>query len=87
MRFDPQLMKDILIDAESIPAGAPFVGNFIYDSRDQQVSRHTQILIDEGYIEAANSARDHQNVPIQFAIYGLTMKGHDFVAKARNHTA
>ena len=51
------------------------------------MNRHTQILIDEGYIDAGESLRDHQNVPVGFAIYGLTMRGHDFLSKARHDGA
>jgi hypothetical protein len=87
MKFDPELMRAILLDVESLPAGEPFVGKFTYDSRSQpEVNEHTQILIDDGYIDG-NSLRDHRNVPIGFAITGLTMKGHDFLAKAKNDTA
>lgn len=46
-------MTDILVAAEGIPAGSPFVGVFGHDSCDQpDVNRHTQILIDERYIDA-----------------------------------
>ena len=73
------------MDVESLPAGEPFGGKFTYDSRSQQeVNEHTQILIDDGYIDG-NPLRE--NVLIGFVITGLTMKGHDFLAKAKNDTA
>jgi hypothetical protein len=86
MRFKPELMREILILIEDMPAGEPFDGMITSDSSSQaEVNEHTQILLDEGYIDG-QPLRDHRNVPIQFSISGLTMKGHEFLANARNNT-
>ena len=88
MKFDPQLMKDILLDVQSIPAGPPFVGAFTFEGRDQaEVNRHTQILIDERYIDAEITLKDHRGALYVFTINGLTLSGHEFLEKARNGSA
>ena len=57
MKFDPELMREILFDAENIPAGLA-VNGFIFDGRDPaEVARHAQILINDGYLEAIQAAK------------------------------
>ena len=85
MKFDPDLMRAILLDAETIPAGQSVAG-FEYAEREQkEVNRHTQILIDEGYLEGSWKG-DSKNFPALFYITDLTYQGHQFLANARNQT-
>lgn len=85
MRFDPELMRNILLDAEGIPAGQA-VGGFNYEDRDQaEVNRHTQILIDEDFLEGMWQG-DHQNFPAYFRVTDLTYRGHQFLENARSDT-
>ena len=82
MKFDPELMRSILLDAEEIPAGEAATG-FNYESRDQaEVNRHTQILIDEGFLEGLWQG-DHQNFPCAFRVTDLSYRGHQFIANAK----
>jgi hypothetical protein len=86
MQFKPELVREILILIEDRPAGEPFKGTISSDSSSQaEVNEHMQLLLDNGYING-QSVRDHRNVPIQFSISGLRMKGHEFLANARNNT-
>ena len=83
MKFDPELMRSILLDAEGIPAGQA-VSGFNYEGRDQaEVNRHTQILIDEGFLEGTWQ-RNRHHFPLYFYITDLTYRGHQFLANAKN---
>jgi Hypothetical protein (DUF2513) len=86
MRLKPELIREILILIEDRPAGEPFEGLISSDSSPQpEVNEHMQILLDNGYING-QWLGDHRNVPVKFSISGLTMKGHEFLANARNNT-
>lgn len=85
MKFDPDLMRSILLDTEEIPAGQ-HAGGFTYEDRDQaEVYRHAQILIDEGFIEG-KYIKGNMGQPIKFHVKDLTYRGHQFLANARNET-
>lgn len=69
-----------------MPAGEPFQG--LIKSRSSspaEVNEHLRLLLDDDYVDGVY-IRDHRNVPIKFSISGLTMKGHEFLANARNDT-
>ena len=86
MRFDPELMRDILNAIEAIPAGEVLNGSYAFEGRPQpEVNEHIQLLIDDGYLNGV-SQRNGQGFPSAFLIRGLTMKGHQFVENARNDT-
>lgn len=83
MKFDPELMRSILLDMEEVPAGQAAHG-FNYEDRDQaEVNRHTQILIEEDFLDG-KWVGDHQNFPTDFRITDLTYRGHQFLANAKN---
>ncbi len=85
MKFDPDLMRDILLEIESIPAGQR-VGRVYYEDRDQmEVNRHVAILIDEGFIEGLWRGNG-SNHPTLFNLTDLTYQGHQFLANARQKT-
>ena len=85
MKFDPGLMRIILLDTEQIPAGQ-VRGAFSYTDCDQaEVNRHAQILLDEGFIQG-KCVKDGSGFPIKFRITDLTYRGHQFLANARNDT-
>jgi len=85
MKFDPELMRHLLLDTEEIPAGQA-AGGFTYEDRDQaEVYRHAQILIDEGFIEG-KYVTGSKGFPAAFHITDLTYRGHQFLANARNDT-
>lgn len=85
MKFDPDLMRSILLDVEEIPAGEA-VGGFEYENHNQaEVNRHTQILIDEEFIEGMWEG-DEQNFPTFFRVTDLTYRGHQFLENARSDT-
>ena len=91
MRFKPELMRTILLHLESIPVGQLFTGRF-HDENDPEneqtaaeLNEHAKLLLDTGYLEGI-CQKDHRGVPNAFLIRGLTMKGHEFLANARNNT-
>ena len=56
MRFNPELMRKILIAVESMLAGEPVDGTICCDSSPQsEVSWNTQMIIDERYIYGSPS--------------------------------
>lgn len=86
MRFDPEMMRDILQFVESIPAGEVLNGSLSFEGRPQaETNEHIQLLLDDAYLTGV-SQRDHKGFPSGFLIRGLTMKGHQFLANARNDT-
>jgi len=85
MKFDPDLMRAILLDTEEIPAGEAAHG-FEYEGRSQaEIYRHAQILVDEGFI-AGQYVDGNNGIPLDFHITDLTYRGHQFLANARNDT-
>jgi len=85
MKFDPNLMRAILLDTEEIPAGEAAHG-FEYEGRAQaEVYRHAQILVDEGFIEG-QYINGNKGFPVEFHITDLTYRGHQFLENARNDT-
>ena len=86
MRFDPEIMRDILQFIENLPAGDVLNGSLCFDGHSQaEANEHIQLLLDDAYLTGA-SQRDHMGFPSRFLIRGLTMKGHQFLANARNDT-
>lgn len=86
MRFDPEMMRDILNAIEDIPAGEFLDGSLHFEGRSQaEANEHIQLLINDGYLTGV-SQRNAEGFPSGFRIQGLTMKGHQFVENARNDT-
>lgn len=86
MRFDPEMMRDILQDLENLPAGEIFSGTLSFEDRAQaETNEHIQLLLDDDYLSGV-SQKDGMGWPAQFLIKGLTMKGHQFMENARNDT-
>ena len=85
MKLDPTLIRSILFDAEEIPP-AQIIHGFNYDDIDQAtVNEHTHLLIENNYLEG-ETVCGPQGFPVGFAISRITMKGHEFIANARNDT-
>jgi hypothetical protein len=85
MRFDPELMRTILLGVESIPPGNAASGLDVGDGDQAVMNRHIEILIEDGYIHGV-VRRDNMGNPALFRLTDLTMKGHQFLANARNDT-
>ncbi len=86
MRFDPEMMRDILKPIEDIPTGEVLNGSLAFEDRPQaETNEHIQLLIIEGYLTGVFDT-DGQGFPTRFLIRGLTMKGHQFIENARNDT-
>ena len=86
MRFDPELMRDILQYVENLPAGEALNGTIASEERAQaEINGHIQLLLDDGYLQGL-ALKDSMGFPFRFSIRGLTMKGHQFAANARNDT-
>jgi hypothetical protein len=88
VRFKPELMRDILLFIENIPAGKSFNGRFRDKNGEKdeaELNAHAKLLLDDGYIDGV-CQKDHIGEPRGFFIRGITMKGHEFLANARNNT-
>ena len=86
MRFDPEMMRDILQFVEKVPAGEYMDGSLAFEGRPQaEVNEHIQLLLDDAYLKGV-SITNARGFPASFRIIGLTMKGHQFLANARNDT-
>ena len=88
MRFDPEIMRSILLTIEEMPAGRLFTGGFLDQEgkHDSAVlNEHAKILVDDKFLQG-NYYSNNLGVPTHFIIQGLTMKGHEFLANARNNT-
>ena len=86
MRFDPELMRDILLYTENrIEPGCIFNGPFASsaEERSAEINAHAKLLFDDGYFDGHYETND-RGFMIWFAIRDLTMKGHGFIANARN---
>jgi hypothetical protein len=83
MTFDPDLMRELLLDVEGLTPEPGKIFSFNSGDKPQRdVDRHMQILIDEGYVEG--ELLTHENGVAQFHIIDLTLKGHQFLATARD---
>src|SRR6266446_3969993 len=87
MEFKPELMREILLFLEALPAGEIFNGQFRFDGYTQpEINLHAQILLEEGYLMNPLLQKDHLGMPHLFVVRGLTMKAHEFLANTRNNT-
>lgn len=85
MKLDPTLIRSILFDVEQTPP-AQITHGFNYDDIDQAtVDEHTHLLIENNYLDR-ESICEPEGFPVEFAICRITMKGHEFIANARNDT-
>lgn len=81
----------ILLHVESIPAGQVFNGrlrdnnNPDNEELNAELNAHMKLLLDDEYFDGI-CQKDHRGQPNAFYIHGLTMKGHEFLANARNNT-
>ncbi len=86
MKFDPDLVREILIRVESIPAGTGS-GNFVIEGKETpEIYRHLQILLNEDFIDG-KFYLGPDGFPTQFFITDLTYKGHQFLENARNDSS
>ena len=86
MTIDPNLVREILKDVEAVPAKDFPIRGFKYEGRDNyEIAAHVKQLIAAGYIEGT-IATDGQARPVHVAVFGLTIKGQDFLSKAKSPT-
>jgi hypothetical protein len=87
MQFKPELMREILLFLESLPAEKIFQGSIAVDGYPQpEVNLHILLLSEEGYFMNPKIQSDEKNLPRIFVIPALSMKAHEFLANARNNT-
>ena len=80
------MMREILKAVENLPAGELLNGTIAFEGRLQaETNEHIQLLIEDDFLKGA-TRRDEKGSPRGFMIRGLTMKGHQFMANARNDT-
>ncbi len=84
MKLEPDLIREILVFAEAIPAGEyrdiPALGD--YDK--VSVHCHARHLNEAGYLEAVIT-EDSAGRPVCCRITDLSWKGHEFLGLARNN--
>lgn len=86
MRFKPEVMREILLHLENVPAGEIFEGLIQIDGYSQpEVNLHMLLLVEEDYFVSPLVA-SVGGMPGSFAIPALSMKAHEFLANARNNT-
>jgi len=88
MKFDPDLVRELLLKVEAIPAGEMRVNDYflIEGKPPKEILRHLQILIDAGFIQgSALVCMDGQIADVRAD--DLTYQGHQFLEAARSETA
>lgn len=85
MKFDPDLVRTIMLKCEEIPAGTYEKAFEIEGKKPEDVFRHIQILMQEGFIEGRYVAGLGGGSAC--GITDLTYKGHQFLESARNDNA
>jgi len=88
MKFNLELMREILLRIEDLPAGEVHNGAFILDGYDwREANAHAKILADDGwFVEPVTIQNESGGFPRLFVVRGLSMKGHDYLANIRNNT-
>lgn len=84
MQRDFELMRKILLFAESINSTSRYEELLIDDYSDDAVNHNLQILIDQGYIRESGVYRLISSTNISGN--AITHTGHDFLDAARNGT-
>jgi hypothetical protein len=87
MRFNPELMRQILLLFESVPAGTIFNARIQIEGFSlPEINETAKILLEEGYFDGIAAQRDIYGMPSVFVCRHLNMKAHEFLANARNNT-
>lgn len=69
MQFNPELMREILLRIQAVPAGQVFNGPFTLDGYDwREVHAHAQILVEDGWFMDARFDRGSDTFPKVFLI-------------------
>lgn len=85
MKLDLDLMRQIMLEIEKLPAGV-IAQNFRLDGAEHfVVLEHLRLLHEEGYFDGC-IVPGKNGQPLQAAVTRLTMKGHEFVRNAHNDT-
>lgn len=83
MKRDMDLIRQILMDVQEIPAGE-YANGFKYDGVDQAtILAHLELLIEAGLVRGRVTRTQEGFGPC--AISDLTWEGHDFLSAARNN--
>ena|ERR1043166_5041248 len=85
MQRDLELIRNILLDAESVPAGQTIFGFEFSGQTEAEILGHVELLIDAGYLDGT-IMRGRQGQPMKCAVKKLTWEGHEFLADAKNDT-
>ena len=84
MKLEPDLIREILVFAEGIPAGEYQDIPALADYDKMTVYCHARHLNEAGYLEAV-IAEDSTGRPACCRITDLSWKGHEFLGLARNN--
>lgn len=83
MKRNLELVRQILHDAESVPAGQVIAGfDYGEDYDKATILEHVELLIEAGYVEGETLR--YKSGGGDFRIYRLTWRGHDFVQASRD---
>lgn len=83
MRRDMDLVREILLAAESLPAAGGFID--LPERDDGELRYHLRIVAQAGLLDvqfAAHEGTAHETVWLN----GLTWQGHEFLSTARDNT-
>lgn len=86
MKRDMDLMRDLLLYVESLPAGQ-VTQEVIYDVDKYQINDvlgHLKLLIDSYFVDG--QVEIYHDSSFLVILHGLTMPGHDFIDSIRNET-
>lgn len=88
MKFDPDLARELMLKVEAIPAGEMRVNDYflIEGKPPKEISRHLEILIQEGFIEGSTIVAA-DGLVAEVRASDLTYRGHQFLEAARSDTA
>ncbi len=84
MKLEPELIREILLFAEAIPAGEYRDIPALEEYDQMTVNCHARHLREAGYLEG-HITEDHTGRPVCCRITDLSWKGHEFLNLARNN--
>ena len=88
MKRDIKLIRTMLLDLETMPAGQAtngFEGPEYEGTTVAEILGHVDLLLDAGFVDG-NMVRGGMNEPVGFIIWKMTWAGQEFLANAKNDT-
>lgn len=89
MKRDMELIRNIMLAAETMPAGEQYFGNKITPegTPDAIAADHIKLLLDADFLDGKfYSSLDGAADPSRAMIFGITWDGHEFLDATRDAT-